>query len=127
MGTATEHKAAVAILALALLSCLATGLEPDAAAQVSKADIVPAVIGKIMPVFFERASRVVIQLVRDNLSKARLGDLETYADGKACLNHTPSLHATDLFLSCEKDRQSLHHGRPLLCSIICMPQHRPCK
>lgn len=43
--------------------------------------IQPAVIGKVMPVFFERASKVVIQLVRDNLSKAKLGDLETYADG----------------------------------------------
>ena len=41
-----------------------------------------AVIAKVMPVFFERASKVVIQLVKDNLSKARLGDLETYADGE---------------------------------------------
>ena len=43
----------------------------------------PAVIGKVMPVFFERASKVVIQLVKDHLSKAKLGDLETYADGEA--------------------------------------------
>ena len=41
----------------------------------------PAVTGKIMPVFFERASKVVIQLVKDNLKKAKIGDLETYADG----------------------------------------------
>lgn len=45
--------------------------------------IQPAVIGKVTPVFFERASKVVIQLIKDNLSKARLGDLETYADGKS--------------------------------------------
>ena len=44
--------------------------------------IKPAVIGKVKPVFFERASKVVIQLVKDNLSKAKLGDLETYADGE---------------------------------------------
>ena len=45
-------------------------------------NIQPAVIGKVMPVFFERASKVVIQLVKERLSKAKLGDLETYADGK---------------------------------------------
>ena len=49
--------------------------------------IQPAVIGKVMPVFFERASKVVIQLVKDNLSKAKLGDLETYADGEARQRH----------------------------------------
>ncbi|CAL5226835.1 g9699 [Coccomyxa viridis] len=51
---------------------LESGLEYEA--------IQPAVIGKVMPVFFERASKVVIQLVKDNLSKAKLGDLETYTD-----------------------------------------------
>ena len=44
--------------------------------------IKPAVIGEVKPVFFEKASKVIIQLVKDNLSKAKLGDLETYADGK---------------------------------------------
>ena len=47
----------------------------------SNEGIQPAVIGKIMPVFFERASTIVIQLVKDNLRKAKIGDLETYADG----------------------------------------------
>lgn len=58
----------------------------------SESDVVPAVIGKVMPLFFERASKVVIQLVRDNLSKAHLGDLETYADGEL-LCPTGSLNA----------------------------------
>ena len=43
--------------------------------------IEPGVIGKVRPVFFERASKVVVQLIKEKLSKARLGDLETYADG----------------------------------------------
>ena len=43
--------------------------------------IEPGVIGKVRPVFFERASKVVVQLIKEKLSKAKLGDLETYADG----------------------------------------------
>lgn len=47
----------------------------------SSKGIEPGVIGKVRPVFFERASKVVVQLIKEKLSKARLGDLETYADG----------------------------------------------
>lgn len=47
--------------------------------------IEPGVIGKVRPVFFERASKVVVQLIKEKLSKARLGDLETYADGTSVL------------------------------------------
>ena len=53
----------------------------DVESSLGHETIQPAVIGKVTPVFFERASKVVIQLVKENLSKARLGDLETFADG----------------------------------------------
>ena len=65
---------------------------PDAASPASKADIVPAVVGKVMPIFFERASKVVIQLVRDKLSSVRLGELETYADGETPFSALVSHH-----------------------------------
>ena len=91
------------VLFLALLGRQASAqqLIPDAASP-GEADIVPAVIGRVMPLFFERASKVFIQLVRDKLSSVRLGDLETYADGTALA--LPSLHCVlgvfpSLFLS----------------------------
>ena len=78
------NSVATSILLVLCCMALATGAvetHVDAVAA-DDSDVVPAVIGKVMPLFFERASKVVIQLVRDNLKKARLGDLETYADGR---------------------------------------------
>ena len=101
---------------LLVLCCMAMatgashGLEDALAA--SKSDVVPAVIGKIMPLFFERASKVVIQLVRDNLSKASLGDLETYADGEQS-SHRPFIllrfWALSLTILCEKKAHACCH------------------
>ena len=51
--------------------------------------IEPGVIGKVRPIFFERASKVVVQLIKEKLSKARLGDLETYADGTSFTHDLP--------------------------------------
>ncbi len=79
------------VLLLAVLGCQASAQQPipHAASVQGEADIVPAVIGKVMPLFFQRASKVVIQLVRDKLSSVRLGDLETYADGGALERSPP--------------------------------------
>jgi hypothetical protein len=44
--------------------------------------IAPAIVAEVMPTFFQQASTVMVQLVRDHLSKAYLGSLETYADGE---------------------------------------------
>ena len=75
----------VRLLLLALTiqcTCHASAGVHDVASPTGRADIVPAVFGKVMPVFFQKASKVVIQLVRDKLSSVSLGDLETYADGE---------------------------------------------
>jgi len=79
--------------------------------------ILPAVIGKVMPVFFERASKIVIQLVRDNLSKAKLGDLETYADGET--SHTliwKFKHICCVLSSLEVGLMAIAEG--FLCSFV---------
>lgn len=57
--------------------------------KAEKEAIAPAIVAEVMPVFFARASKVVIQLVRDHLSKAFLGSFETYADGNlsSCTCH----------------------------------------
>ncbi len=103
---------------------LESGLEYEA--------IQPAVIGKVMPVFFERASKVVIQLVKDNLSKAKLGDLETYTDGETRPSWLSkrdgqlsvliaALHNAETPLSVER--------RPLTCcvqSCSSCPRHLSC-
>ena len=94
--------------------------------------IQPAVIGKVMPVFFERASKVVIQLVRDNLSKAKLGDLETYADGRIPHRLTGKLkHICSMLSSLEVGLMAIAEG--FLCSFIplcvllsCAMHHRLC-
>ncbi len=44
-------------------------------------EVIPSVIAEVQPLFFQRASLVMVQLVRDHLSKTFLGSLETYADG----------------------------------------------
>ena len=50
--------------------------------EATHGDIIPAVTAKVEPLFFQRASNVMVQLVRDHLSKTFLGSLETYADGE---------------------------------------------
>lgn len=50
--------------------------------RASREGAVPSVTAEVLPIFFQRASLVVVQLVRDHLSKTFLGSLETYADGE---------------------------------------------
>lgn len=52
------------------------------ARRASGKEFMPSVIAKVQPLFFQRASMVMVQLVRDHLSKTFLGSLETYADGE---------------------------------------------
>ncbi|CAL8464093.1 g3628 [Coccomyxa elongata] len=48
--------------------------------EASHKDVTPSVTAKVEPLFFQRASMVMVQLVRDHLSKTFLGSLETFAD-----------------------------------------------
>ena len=83
-------------------------------------DIEPGVIGKVRPVFFERASKVVVQLIKEKLSKARLGDLETYADGTS-ISHD-SLRCAPTFIWCNSSRDVCDCSPSLLPSLI-IPQY----
>ena len=84
--------------------------------------IEPGVTGKIRPVFFERASKVIVRLIKEKLSKARLGDLETYADGTSAFHDSlwcaksdiwcksSRVHAADRHLSSCFDMARLQWG-----------------
>ncbi|KAK9819379.1 hypothetical protein WJX81_003680 [Elliptochloris bilobata] len=69
------------------------------AASVDK--IIPAITGIASPAFFDYASGVAVKILSDRLSKANLGDLETFADVpvlgrfRVDLEH-PTLDALDL-------------------------------
>lgn len=64
--------------------------------EANHGDVTPSVTAKVEPLFFQRASMVMVQLVRDHLSKTFLGSLETFADGE--LDAAPLLRLVPVLL-----------------------------